>query len=124
MGFPILFLDVFSQWTAANILNDTSVNPKFGYTRDGLRTFHIAPTKTFINLGDNITLATSDAIKDWQGRWYDISQFATGSKSVLKINFSSPSVTSFYVSYLVLKNDGSQALSVFNPRHWFQRFIH
>ena len=114
-GFSDSFLDVFSQWTAANILNDTSVNPKFGYTRDGLRTFHIAPTRTFSNLGDDITLAASDTIKDWQGRWYDVSQFANGGKGVLKINFSSPSVASFYVSYLVLKNDGSQILSVFNP---------
>jgi hypothetical protein len=114
-GFSDSFLDVFSQWMAANILNDTSVDPKFGYTRDGLRTFHIAPMRTFINLGDNITFATSDMIKDWQGRWYDISQFADGSKSVLKINFSSPSVASFHVSYLVFKNDGSQVLSAFNP---------
>ncbi len=114
-GFSDSFLGVFSQWTAANILNDASANPKFGYNRGGLRTFHIAPTKTFINLGDDITLVTSDAVKDWQGRWYDISQFANGDRSVLKINFSSPSVASFYVSYLVLKNDGSQVLSVFYP---------
>ena len=114
-GFSDSFLNAFSQWTAANILNDTSVNPKFGYTRDGLKAFHIAPTKTFINLGDDIILATSDAVKDWQGRWYDVSQFANGGQSVLKINFSSSSVASFYVSYLVLKNDGSQVLSVFNP---------
>jgi hypothetical protein len=114
-GFSDSFLDVFSQWTAANILNDASINPKFGYARNGLQTFHIAPNKTFINLGDNIALATSDMVKDWQGRWYDVSQFANGGKSVLKINFSSPSVASFYVSYLVLKNDGSQVLSVFNP---------
>ncbi len=72
-GFSDSFLDVFGQWTTANILNDTSVNPKFGYARDGLRTFHIAPTKTFSNLGDDINLVVSDAIKDWQGRWYDIS---------------------------------------------------
>jgi len=114
-GFSDSFPDVFSQWMSANILNDTSVNSKFGYTRDGLKTFHIAPTKTFVNLGDDITFATSDMVKDWQGRWYDVSQFTNGGKSVLKINFSSPSLASFYVSYLVLKNDGSQTLSVFNP---------
>lgn len=114
-GFSDSFIGIFSQWTAANILNDTSVNPKLGYARDGLKTFHIAPTKTFMNLGDDITLAASDAVKDWQGRWFDVSQFANGDKSVLKINFSSPSVASFYVSYLILKNDGSQVFSVFNP---------
>lgn len=114
-GFSDSFLDVFSQWTAANILNDASVNPKFNYARDGLRTFHIAPTKAFINLGDNFTLAASDMIKDWQGKWYNISQFANDSKNVLKIYFSSPSVASFQVYYIVLRNDGSQVLSVFNP---------
>lgn len=114
-GFSDSFIDIFSQWTAANILNDTSVNPKFGYTHDGLRTFHVVPTKTFINLGDDITLTASDAIKDWQGRWYDVSLFAAGGKDILKINFSSSSVTSFNVYYIVVKTDGSQTLSVFNP---------
>ena len=114
-GFTDSFLDVFSQWMSANILNDASVNAKFGYTRDGLRTFHTTPTKTFSNLGDNITFAMSDVVKDWQGRWYDVSQFAAGSKNVLKINFSSPSLASFYIPYLVLRTDGSQDFSIFSP---------
>ncbi len=114
-GFSDSFLDVFSRWTIAGILNDASSDPKLGYTRDGLKAFHIAPSKAFINLGDNVVLATSDAIKDWQGKWFDVSQFSTGGRDILKINFSSPSLASFNIYYLVLKNDGSQALFMFNP---------
>jgi len=114
-GFSDSFLDIFSQWTAANILNDASVNPRFGYVRDGLKTFHIAPTKTFSNLSDNVTLVLSDIIKDWQGKWYEVSQFANGGKNTLEINFSSPSLVSFNVYYLILKTDGSQTLSLFTP---------
>jgi hypothetical protein len=109
-----LFPDVFIQWAAASILNDPAVNPKFGYTRDGLKTFYLAPTKTFVNLGDNVVFVASDVFKDWQSRWYNISQFA-GGKSVLKINFSSPSLASFDVYYFVLKTGGSQTTSAFSP---------
>ena len=114
-GFSDSFADVFGQWSIANVLNDTSANAKFGYTRDGLRDFHVAPTKVFNNISDNITFAASDDIKDWQERWYDVSQFTLGQKHILKIKFSSPSLESFYVPYLVFKSDGSQVLSVFRP---------
>jgi hypothetical protein len=114
-GFSDSFLDVFSQWMAANVLNDISVNQKFGYKREGLKNLRIAPTRAFTNLDDNIVFAVSDFIKDWQAKWYEISSFSLGGKNFLKIDFSSPSLTSFRIFYLVLKNDGGQSLSVFNP---------
>lgn len=114
-GFVDSFADVFNQWAVANILNDVTASRKFGYIREGLRNFHVAPTKVFSNLGDAVTLAVSDIIKDWQSRWYDVSQFAAGQKKFLKISFFSPSLASFQVPYLVFKNDGSRTLFMFNP---------
>lgn len=116
-GSAASFNNVFSDWLIANFLNDASINPKFGYTRDGLKNFHVAPNKTFLNLSDDITMVTSDSIKDWQGRWYDVSQFAPGQNGFLKIKFSSPSVTSFYIPYIIFKTDGSRIPSVFNPAY-------
>ena len=114
-GFSDSFLDAFSQWVAANFLNDTSINQKFGYSREGLKNLRIAPTRSFTNLDDNMVFAVSDFIKDWQAKWYEISNFPVGKKNFLKVDFSSPSLASFRVFYLVLKNDGSQLFSVFNP---------
>ncbi len=110
-----VFTDIYQDWLIADILNDSTINPKFGYTRNELKNLHVAPTRFLNNLSDDITLVISDLIKDWQGRWYEISQFAPGHKNILKINFSSPSLASFNVVYLVFKNDNSKIAAVFNP---------
>ena len=114
-GFSDKFLDVFRSWLVANILNDTSRNPKFGYTRDGLKNFKVSATKSFSNLADNITYVINNFYKDWQPHWYLISNFAPGNKNFLRVKFSSPSLTSFYISYLVVKSNGSQELLGFEP---------
>jgi hypothetical protein len=114
-GFSDSFIDIFGQWMAANILNDISVNKKFGYNREGLKKFHVAPTKAFTNLDDNTVFAVSDFIKDWQAKWYEISSFPTGRKNFLKVDFSSPSLASFKIFYLILKNNGGYLFSAFNP---------
>lgn len=114
-GFNETFLDVFRNWLVANFLNDSSVDNKLGYLKTNLGNFRVASTQTINALDENVVFATSDSIKDWQGRWYDISQLAAGQKNVLKITFNSPSLASFYVSYLIFKPDGSYQVYAFNP---------
>ena len=114
-GFKDSFKDVFNSWLAANFLNDTSLNSKFGYSRGGMTNFHIVPSRVLNNLTDDVTFVVSDSIKDWQGRWYDISQFSPGKNNFLRINFSSPSLASFHVPYIVFKTDGSMTMGTFNP---------
>lgn len=114
-GFSETFLDIFRNWLIAGFLNDTSTDIKFGYSKTELASIHVAPTKTINNLSENVVFATSDSIKDWQGKWYDISQLAIGQKNVLKVTFNSPSLTSFYISYLVFKPDGKYQVYAFNP---------
>ncbi len=114
-GFSDKFLDVFRNWLVANILNDTSKNLKFGYIRDGLKGFKVSADKNLINLGDDLALVVNDFFKDWQPHWYIVSNFASGNNNVLRVKFSSPSLTSFYMSYLVIKSDGSQELLGFEP---------
>ncbi len=117
-GFPQTFSDIYSDWLIANLLNNTSIDTLFGYTRESLKNLHVNPSRVLNNIGDDITLVFSDNIKDWQGKWYDISQFAPGQNNVLKISFSSPSLASFHLVYLILKPDGSisrPAISIFSP---------
>ncbi len=114
-GFSDSFYDVFKDWLIANFLNDASLDPKFGYTRDGLKAFHVNASRTLSNLADDVAFAVSDSIKDWEGRWYDIQQFASGQNNFLKINFSSPSLASFYVPYIIFKPTGERIVGTFNP---------
>ena len=119
-GFGDTFLDIFRNWLIANFLNDTSTDIRLGYSKTSLAGIHVPPTRVINNLGEGITSVVSDSIKDWQGKWYDISQLAAGQKNILKINFSSPSLTSFYISYLVFKPDGRYQVYAFNPTPGFE----
>lgn len=115
-GFSDTFLDVYRGWLLANILNDSSDDPRFSYARSELKNFRVVPTKVINNLGDEIILVTVDSFKDWQGKWYDISDFARGENGILKIDFSSPSVASFEIVYIVFNSDGSKRVYTFNPK--------
>lgn len=110
------FFTVFLHWMIANIVNDVSTNPKFGYIETGLQDFQVAPTKTFTNLLDTSTFAYSELIKDWQANWYEISQFPNGQNKILKIEFSSSSLTSFSVPSLIFKPDGTKEVRNFEPK--------
>lgn len=114
-GFSEKFIDIFRSWLAANIINNAGLNQKLGYTRDGLKNFHVNPTKLLSGLDDYNTFAVGDLIKDWQGNWYDIANFTTGQKPVLKIVFSSQSLTSFSIVYAVFRTNGIGSAAFFDP---------
>lgn len=114
-GFSSTFIDIYRNWLISNFLNDGSYNVEFAYSRAELANFKIAATKT-INIPKNdTTLAIHDSIKDWQGKWYDITQLILGQNNVLKINFDSPSLASFTISYIVFGLDGKYKAYAFNP---------
>ena len=114
-GFADGFIDVFRHWLAANVVNDTAGPAKFGYVKEGLKNFRISPSRTVSNLDDNGSFLINDSLKDWQPRWYEISNFPSGQNKTLKVQFSSPSLTSFQIAYLILKSDGSKQLLTFEP---------
>ncbi|MBI2063908.1 MAG: hypothetical protein HYT65_02855 [Candidatus Yanofskybacteria bacterium] len=113
-GFSDTFADVYRNWLIANFLNDPSSNNRFSYANKGLNDFHVNSTRTINGLSDGAPLTIADTIKDWQGRWYDIS-FAPGRSNILKIALDSPSLTSFFVSYVVFGADGAYNVYSFNP---------
>jgi hypothetical protein len=114
-GFSEKFIDIFRDWMIANIVNDSTVNAKYGYLKPEVKTIHVQPSKVINNLGDSITTAVADQMVDWQQHWYDISTFAPGQNSILKLDFSSMSLTSFQVSYLVFKPNGGFETKIYEP---------
>jgi len=114
-GFSDKPLGAYRDWLIANFLNDTSVNPKFGYSRGGLSDLHTESSRAVTGIQENTAVTISDSIKDWQGRVYDISQLQAGNNNTLRINFDSFSLASFYISYLIFKPDGQYQLYDFSP---------
>lgn len=114
-GFSDSFIDIYRNWLIANFLNGLSSNSSFGYTNKGLNDFRVNPTRAIKNLGDDTPITIADTIKDWQGRWYDISQLIPSRKNGLKITFDSPSLASFYISYIVFNADNEYEVYSFNP---------
>jgi len=102
------FKEVFTDWLVALIINDTSKNPKFGFTRPELRNLRATPVT--INIGAAEQIQVQDSLADWQPRWYDLQGLGPSGGQALKIQFDSPSLGSFQVSYLIGKNDGSYEL--------------
>lgn len=59
------FVDIFGNWLAANYINDSSIGPKFGYSRSALKNFRISPQRLTILNG--LGLSTFDySLKPWQ----------------------------------------------------------
>ncbi|MEX1064245.1 MAG: hypothetical protein WED06_02925, partial [Candidatus Paceibacterota bacterium] len=114
-GFSENFEDIYSNWLIANVVNDISLGDKFGLSRDDLDIFKVTPNNIFLNVSDGANITTSDNFKDWQGKWYDIIQFGAGNNRFLEIEFTSPSLTSFYISYVIFNSDGTIRSAIFKP---------
>lgn len=114
-GFADKFDDIFARWVAASFLNDTSVHPSLGYKRDDLKNMRLNPSRSFVGLGEGTVHAFSDSFKDWQGRWYEFSNFVASQNNALKVAFSSPSLTSFKIYYLTFGDSGSVSFYKFEP---------
>lgn len=114
-GFNDSFISVYSNWLVADILNDKKLNSKFGYSADVLKNFRIAPSRGFTNLGGSDSRIVSELFKDWQARWYDFSNFGASGGKIMRIRFSSDSLASFYVAYLIFDSSGGVKINFFVP---------
>lgn len=108
-GFTESFSDVFSNWTIANILNDSSVAPKYAYKSNHLSSFRISPSQSFVVSGAGISLAVSNSAKDWQPYWYEFNTpVSSGGSLNLRIDFSADPGTKFRVPYVAFKINGQK----------------
>ncbi len=108
-GSQQTFTDVFQYWMAANILNDTSKNPFFGYTNPSLASFRVAPTQSIGSITTGGTTISIPAMKAWEQRWYNV-QLSPGGGSYMHVAFSSSAMAKLRVSYLLFSADGTNTL--------------
>jgi len=111
VGIPSLdvpFKDVFTNWLVATILNDTTRNPLFGYTRPELRGLRVSPTVLAVPAQGSLAIQAD--LTDWQPQWYDLQSLAPSDQKILVLKFTSSSLGSFQVPYLLGKSDGNYEL--------------
>lgn len=112
-GFTESFSDVFSNWTMANVLNDSSINQKYAYKSEHLSNFRISPTQSFAVSGAGISLAVSNSVKDWQPYWYEFNTpVSSGDSLNLRVDFSGEAGTKFRIPYVAFKINGQKEVGL------------
>ena len=118
-GYQDSFADLFNSWSIANKLNYTKINPKFGYDDPDLTQFRTsAAQRLYYSTAYPNTI--SDSIKDWQAKWYEISNLqasglpSQGPQNVLKITFNTTNINQFKIFYIAEFLDGSRKVYFFN----------
>lgn len=99
-GYRDTFEDVFLDWMVANVLNDTSKNPLFGYMHPGLKNFRVQPTPGVLNIQANF--------QPWEQHWYDFRVVP----ALLRVTITAPSGFFLRVPYVAIMSDGTQTLQL------------
>ena len=110
--FSQTFSDVFSDWTIANILNDSSVDQKYAYKSGHLSNFRVSPTQSYTISGIGTIFSVSNQSKDWQPHWYEFNTLVGSSTGLnLKVDFSADMETNFRVPFIAFKINGQKEIS-------------
>lgn len=112
-GFNRTFSDIFTDWTIANVLNDSSVDQKFVYKSKDLESFKVAPTQNFIVTGFGTSISVFNTVKDWQPAWYEFNT-SIGWDGNLKIDFSGSEGSKFKVPYVAFHINGKKEIGFMN----------
>ena len=116
LGYNEKFEDIFTNWTIANLLNDSSIHPskKYGYLSDDLNysAFHIDPQNEHL-VSLNTDLKISQQIKDWSGNWFKFNpSFQNSGNSILRLTFDGQSENgNFRVPIIKAKKNNSFEIS-------------
>ncbi len=81
------FSSVFGKWLAAIFLNDTSQNSNFGYQKQGLNNFRIAPNFYFLSYPGKYQLNYS--LKPWESSWHKFDLLNVPEGKSFKVDFNS-----------------------------------
>lgn len=114
-GFGLDFGDIFLRWAVANAINDSSLNPYYGYLNANLKqNVRVSPTQIISGANDASDILVSHDFKDWQAKWIWINNLPVGSSNVLQINFSGPKKSFFKVASIIFYQNGIKDVKFFN----------
>jgi len=78
--------DFFLNFLITNILNDCSVDKKYCYQDENLKDFTTLTNSYYLPLTGESTMAVTDSILKWEGKWQKIQ----GGNNILKLKFTLP----------------------------------
>ncbi len=112
-GFSERFIDIFTNWTIANFVNDCQLGEgqKYCYLNQKLNygSFHLQPQiSNFLSVRDGAEFSFADEVKDWSGRWYEILPIGSGLN--LMIDFKNQVGSTFQAALLILDFNGAKTL--------------
>jgi len=108
-GYNKNFEEIFSDWLVAVAVNDTIADARFGYYRPALKDFKVEPSAS-IPLTDNTYFIFQDQIKDWQGKWYLIKNLSSGTKDILKAEFSGENLDDVKIIAVLFDSNGFKGI--------------
>ena len=114
-GLGLDFEDIFLRWAVANTINDSSLNPYYGYLNAGLKQdVRVSPTQIVSGVNDASNILVSHDFKDWQAKWIWISNLPVGNNNTLQVNFSGPKKSFFKVASIVFYQNGGRDVIFFD----------
>ena len=108
-GFSETFSGIFSDWTVANVLNDSSAGSKFAYKSEDLKNFKVLPTQKFFVSGFGTDISVFNTVKDWQPVWYEFDT-SIGYNGNLKVDFLGSAGSKFAVPYITFRINGKKEI--------------
>ncbi|MCP6719660.1 MAG: hypothetical protein KJI71_05605 [Patescibacteria group bacterium] len=103
-GFKEDFLQIFTDWTIAVLINDCSVSQKYCYLNKNLKSFKLAPLINYLPSIGKSVLSVTNTTKDWSGNWH---KFIGGNNRSLKLEFAGSLESNFKVPYLIQDDQGN-----------------
>ena len=108
------FRNVFTNWTIANYLNDTSLsgNDEYRYKNLNLNynNLHFSPTKSY-EISNNNPAKLIEKMDDWSTRYYEFKVAKNERKnSIIEIDFNGDNSGKFSVPYVVYYDSGAKEI--------------
>lgn len=105
-GYSEDFSQIFTDWTAAVLVNDCSLGSKYCYLNPNLKNLRISPQLNFLPSVGESSLTVTDYTKNWSGNWYKF----IGGQGTLKVEFIGDQKSSFRIPYLLEDSLGKYTL--------------
>jgi len=105
---------IFTDWTLANYINDTSLNPKYGYDNINLKdSFNVVPKLIYDKDGDN-KINLEGELDNWSANYYKIDFSKITSDLYIQVSFDGNDSGFFALPMVINYKDGSRKVEFFS----------
>ncbi|MDD5145097.1 MAG: hypothetical protein PHW72_03165, partial [Candidatus Pacebacteria bacterium] len=102
-NFSKTFIEIFTDWVVALVVNDCGVSPRYCYLNQNLKNLRVAPRINYLPSSGESILTVTDYAKDWAGNWIKF----IGGRGTLKIEFIGEENSVFKIPYLLRDSSGN-----------------